>query len=413
MSTVLIALLFLLNALLMPLVVELVKERGAGLALRGIRLAVRLLPGAHRDRYREEWTAELDAMERQHVSQLVSSLRILLGAPSMGWVLRVRDRRRLLVEGRRERLTEGGKARKIFVTLLTGALAYLLANLSEQPQLWVITVAVFIGGITQVVQFVSDFENRLGSIEEKQETHLTEMRLLIKEGLARTNESTKRFQAAEVSALQADAITQLVRHSTQVRPDSSPLVAGFARLQINRMSQVLKELSEGVGVSYDGEDRDWLLGLTMQSRHTIDAISLSTVHAAGEGFDGGLWNSDLGQRYLELQRDATRREVVIRRVFVIDQLGQTNQDNLLRLCRQQKDLGFHVKVLDQSAIPDAIKSLISDFVVFDSVISYEVPPVSHDMKSTTVKTHLVLQSDRVKERMRQFEVFWSAALEIY
>lgn len=174
MSIVLIALLFLLNALLMPLVVELVKERAPGLALRVIRLAARLLPRTHRDRYREEWTAELDEMKRQNVSQLVSSLRILLGAPSTGWVLRVWERRQLLVE--------------------------------SEP---------------------------------------------------------------------ADAITKLVRNSTQIY-------------------------------------RDCLLGLTMQSRHTIDAVSLSTAHADGKEFDGGLWISDLGQRYLALQRDATCREVVIR-----------------------------------------------------------------------------------------------------
>jgi diguanylate cyclase (GGDEF)-like protein len=93
MSTILIVLLFLLNSLFLPLAVELVKERASGLALRVIRLAVRLLPRAHRDRYHEEWTAELDEMERQNISQLVSSLRILLGVPSMDWVLRVRDRR--------------------------------------------------------------------------------------------------------------------------------------------------------------------------------------------------------------------------------------------------------------------------------------------------------------------------------
>lgn len=61
MNTVLIA-------LLMPLIVELVKERSPVLALRAIRLAVRPLPRAHRDRYREEWIAELDEMERQNIS---------------------------------------------------------------------------------------------------------------------------------------------------------------------------------------------------------------------------------------------------------------------------------------------------------------------------------------------------------
>jgi hypothetical protein len=95
-----------LNGLLMPLVVELVKERALGLALRVIRLAVRLLPHAHQDRYREEWTAELDAVERQNASPLVFSLRILLRAPSVGLVLCVRDRRQLLAKDRRERLVD-------------------------------------------------------------------------------------------------------------------------------------------------------------------------------------------------------------------------------------------------------------------------------------------------------------------
>lgn len=296
MSIVLIALLFLLNALLMPLVVELIKERAPGLALQVIRVAVLFLPRAYRDRYREEWTAELDEMERQNVSQLVSSLRILLGASSMGWVLYVWDRR--------QRLVAGGR-------------------------------------------------------------------------------------------------------------DLPPLVHRFRQWQLNQISQFLKGLSDGIGVSYDGEDRDWLLGLTMQSRHTIDAISLSTAHADGEGFDKGLWISDLGQRYLALQRDAMRRDVVIRRVFVIDQSGQANQDGLLRICRQQKELGICVRVVDQSAIPDAAKSPTFDFIVFDGVISYEVSPAPHDMKSTTYKTHLILQSERVEERMRQYENLWSTALEIY
>jgi hypothetical protein len=302
MSTVLITLLFLLNALFMPLVVEFVKERAPKLALGMIRVAVRLLPRAHRDRYREEWTSELDEMERQNVSQLVSSLRILLSAPSMGWVLRARDRRQL---------------------------------------------------------------------------------------------------------------TRLIEHSTRIESDASPLVHAFAQSLINQVSQFLKELSEGGVISYDGEDRDWVLGLTMQSLNNIDAISLSTMRADGKDFDGGLWTSDFGLRYLELQRDAMRRGVVIRRVFITDQsalLG--DQDNLPCVCRHQKDLGIHVKVLDQSAIPDAIKSLMFDFVVFDSVASYEALPASRHTKSTTVKTRLALQPDRVEERMRQFEDLWSAGREI-
>jgi hypothetical protein len=349
-----------------------------------IRLAVRLLPRVHRDRHREEWTAELDEMERQNVSQLVSSLRILLGAPSMGWVLRVRDRRQRLVEDGRKRLTEVGKVfRKIVIALQVGGLTYLITGLTDQPQIWVLTVTVFIGGITLVVQFLNNIAYLLGNFEKKKK---------------------------------ADATTQLGLNFTQFRPNSSPLAYGFAQLQINQLSQFLKGLSEDGQVSYDGEDRDWILGLTMQSRATIDATSSSTIDAGSKSYDGGLWTSDLGQRYLELQREAIRRGVAIRRIFILDNSRLTMESDFLRICRRQQDLGIHTRVLDQSTIPHDLKNLLFDFIVFDGDISYEVTPTSRvedTMKLTTVKTHLVLQSDRVEERMRQFEIFWSAALEVY
>lgn len=63
-------------------------------------------------------------------------------------------------------------------------------------------------------------------------------------------------------------------------------------------------------------------------------------------------------------------------------------------------------------MPDAIKSLISDFVMFDNVISCEVTSTPDGIHSTTVKTRLVLQPDQVTARMRQFEDFWSAAREV-
>lgn len=177
-------------------------------------------------------------MERQNVSQLVSSLRILLSAPSMGWVLRFRNR-----------------------------------------------------------------------------------------------EATELFQAVEASALQTDTVIQLVRHCTKIAPASPPLFYEFVQLQINRMSEFLKEFSGGGIVECDGEDGDWILGLTMRSKCTIDATSLSTVDGGGKGFDGGLWTSDLGCRYIELQREAISRGVVIRRVFIIDRPEQATDADFLRLCQ--------------------------------------------------------------------------------
>jgi len=302
--------------------------------------------------------------------------------------------------------------RKIIITVLIGGMAYYVTDLTNQPQIWALTASVFLGGITLVVQFLNDFENRLENVEVSQAEHSAEMRSLIAEGFARTNEATELFQAVEASALQTDAVTRLVRHSTQIDPDSPPLVYRFAQLQINRMSQFLKELSEGGDVSYDGEDRDWLLGLTIEARQTLIATSLSTVDAGGESFDGGLWTSDFGLRYLELQREAVRRGVIIRRVFIVDQPEQTNDADLLRICRQQKNLGVQVRVLDRTHIPDA---LLFDFVVFDNTIGYEVIPASRvevGMRPMIVKTHLMRQPGRVEERTRRFEDLWVSAREL-
>jgi len=302
--------------------------------------------------------------------------------------------------------------RKIFITLLTGGMAYYLTNLTNQSPMWALAASIFIGGVTLIVQFLNDFENRLENVEVGQAERSAEMRSLIEEGFARTNEATELFQAVEASALQTDAVTQLVRHSTQIDPDSPPLVYGFAQLQITRMSQFLKELSEGGDVSYDGEDRDWILGLTIQSQQTLIATSLSTVDAGGESFDGGLWTSDFGLRYLELQREAVRRGVAVRRVFIVDRPEQTHDADLLRICRQQKDLGIQVRVLNRSDIPDA---LLFDFVVFDDAIGYEVTPASRvevSMKPMIVNTHLIRQPERLEERTRRFEDLWASAREL-
>ncbi len=304
--------------------------------------------------------------------------------------------------------------RKVLITLVIGGLTYLITNTSDQPQIWVITVSVFIGGITLVVQFMGDFERRLESVEEKQAAHSDKIRSLIEDGFARTNEVMELFQAVEASALQTDTVTQLVRNSTQIGHGSSPLIYRFAQSQINRMSQFLKELSEGGEVCYDGEDRDWILALTMQSQHTVDATSLSTVDAGGNGFAGGLWTTEHGQRYLAVQRDAVHRGVTIRRIFILDSPGQAKESDFLRIYRQQQDLGIQTRVLDRSTIPYAMKNLLFDFVVFDDVISYEVTPASRvedAMKPTIIKTHLALQPERVEERKQRFEDLWNSAQE--
>jgi hypothetical protein len=53
--------------------------------------ALWFLPVASRNRYRWEWLAALEEMERENVAPLVPAIRILLGAPSVSRTLRISD----------------------------------------------------------------------------------------------------------------------------------------------------------------------------------------------------------------------------------------------------------------------------------------------------------------------------------
>jgi hypothetical protein len=305
---------------------------------------------------------------------------------------------------------------KAMVTGVTGGVAYLITNLADQPQIWGLTLSAFIGGVTLVIQFLIDFENRLKAVEDRQSRHATKIERLVREGFSKINEATELFGLVEASAFRTDVVTQLVRHSTQIDPGSHPLIYDFAQTEITRMSEFLKELSEGGDVTYDGEDRDWLLALARNTRSTIDATSLSMSDSDGNGqVDEGLWNSDLGQRYLEAQRDAVDRGVAIRRVFILDRPELARDPNVRKACELQQEIGIEVRLLDPAAIPGKRRSSVFDFVVFDGVISYELVPASKigiDMGTVIANTRLVLRPHRVAERIQGFKDLWAAAKEM-
>jgi hypothetical protein len=98
---------------------------------------------------------------------------------------------------------------------------------------------------------------------------------------------------------------------------------------------------------YEGEDRDWLLGLTWTTRTSIDATSLVTIDStqSQSRVDGGLWTSDLGQRYLNRQREVIERGVRIRRVFIVERPEFRQDEDLDRVRRMHTDLGIEARTL--------------------------------------------------------------------
>jgi hypothetical protein len=290
--------------------------------------------------------------------------------------------------------------RRVALTVLAGGTTYLATNLADQPQMWAITLSAFISGVTLVLQFLIEFEKRLASVEA---------------AFSKVSEAAELFHSVEASALGAEVLKRFVRDSTQLDGTASPLVLSLAQNEVIRTSEFLKELSEGREVSYEGEDQVWLLTLTRDARYTIDATSLTTVDGAGNGTDGGFWFSDLGQRYTKMQSSAIKRGVSIRRVFVVDRSKLTKQPEVWG---RQRDIGIKVRVLDLASIATlpraAVDLILSDFIIFDDHISYEVAPVPivGVDGSRIVSTRLVLRPVRVRELVERFNEIWAFAEEL-
>ena len=294
--------------------------------------------------------------------------------------------------------------RKILVTAFTGSFVYLLTNLvPNTPQIWVLTVSVFTGGIVLVAQFFVEFDERLTMLEQKTSEHYQATQLLLEEGFSKITKAIELFGMVEGSALPTEVVTQFVRHATEIDPDPIPLVYRFAQAEIARLSQLLKELGKGGEVAYDGEDRDWLLALTRNVRSSIRATSLASVDAAG------FWMSDLGQLYLEIQHEVSRRDVTIQRIFILDRTDFAEDPEFKHICRWQLEHNIDVRILDPTVIPGPWKL---DFILFDETLSYETTPLMQaptESRPAITNTRLVLDQHKVKIRINRFNELWNLA----
>jgi hypothetical protein len=272
-------------------------------------------------------------------------------------------------------------------------------------------MAAGVGGGILIIQFLIDFEKRLAGVERGLITQNAETRQAIDRSFSRINEATRLFAEVEAVGLNSETVTTFVQRVAEIGPDTPPLVSAFVQSEIDRISRFVHELTDREA-TYDGEDRDWLIALTRSATSTIDAVSLSGVDAGGKFFDGGFWGSDLGHRYLELQREAVQRDVRIRRVFVVERNDLVDDPGLQVMCHTQAKLGIEVRVLYPAAVPNTMKGYLYDFILFDDVLSYEVTPAVHfedDRNPLILNTRLVLQQVRLEERKGRYQQLWAAA----
>ncbi len=155
------------------------------------------------------------------------------------------------------------------------------------------------------------------------------------------------FGPMERSVLDVGRLTEFFQTVGEAEASISPLLQRLARREIKRVASFVRQLPVGNEIAYDGEDREWLLGLTHEAQRSIDAISLVDANAGMHAFDGGLLTTDLGTRYLTLQREAIDRQVSIRRIFVFENQELARDEMFLKIIQLQRDVGVDVRMLDR------------------------------------------------------------------
>jgi hypothetical protein len=191
------------------------------------------------------------------------------------------------------------------------------------------------------------------------------------------------------------------------------LLVRLGRREIERVTSFVQQVPGGREITYDGEDREWLLGLTQEVERSMEAISLAAVDTPTRSFDGGLWTSDLGVRYLESQRQAIDRGVSVRRIFVYEDEGLTRDELFLRIVQMQRDAGIDVRILEYGLIPEWLRGMIFEFVIFDDEVSYEMLPSASlhyaTFRPIIFRTMLVPTPSRIKDLGKRFGQLWTAA----
>jgi hypothetical protein len=309
-----------------------------------------------------------------------------------------------MTSGRTDRSLARGIGLKVALPLLVGLITLVGAHFGGMQAGDALELAAVVAFAFALALFIVDTQIRISAVGERATAGFTQIgRLAELSGLM------------ERSSLGPVLLTDFLQTAGQVDGRVNPLLQRVAVREVERVALFLRQLPVGIEISYDGEDRDWMLALTREAKTSVNAISLSTVDAGVLGLDGGLWTSDLGQRYLELQRQAVARKVRIRRIFVVEHEHEemVQDESFLRITAMQRDIGVEVRMLDHKLIPDWMRSMIFDFIVFDGAVSYETTPTtsfsSGQSRPGMLRTRLAPQPKRVQELEERFEKLWEQA----
>ncbi|TWJ08346.1 hypothetical protein LX16_4574 [Stackebrandtia albiflava] len=329
-------------------------------------------------------------------------------------------------------------ARKVIVTVVVGVFGYMLTENALNDGPLAVMASVFLGGVAFVTQFLVDTERKLDGLQRSleheiaalrrdnaehlealREAHSNHQRKLdghIRRTFRQISEATELHALVSDSPLPAQAVSDWVRAAVQVSKETPELTSQVIQSEIRRGLTFMRELHNGAG-SYDGEDRDWLLNLAKLAENSIKATSLATVDSGTGAGDGGLWQTDLGMRYLDYQEQAIRRGVTVQRIFIIDIPQLNPRGPLADVLQRQRARGVEVRVLNPLSMhrAEVNANALYDFIVFDDQVTYETISASRaDLGSAPYirSTRVGVDPTRTAEHLKHFETLWKIATEV-
>jgi hypothetical protein len=299
-------------------------------------------------------------------------------------------------------MTSSRMRRGLVQGILIGLITLVVSDIGGMQVANSLELAAVVAFGIALVLFIVDTEIRVSAVGERVSASFMQIGRL-----------AELFALMERSSLGPALLADFLETASEVDGRVNPLLQRLARREVERVTEFVRQLPVGGGIAYDGEDRDLLLGLAREAEHSIDAISLSTVDVGMRGFDGGLWTSDLGHRYLQLQREAITRKVRVRRIFLFENEDLARDETFMSITQMQRDAGVEVRMLDHQLIPEWMRSMIFDFIVFDEAVSYETTPATSftagQTRPAVVRTYLAASPDRIHDLERKFEQLWEAA----
>ncbi|MFE9442203.1 hypothetical protein ACFYO2_25090 [Streptomyces sp. NPDC006602] len=289
---------------------------------------------------------------------------------------------------------------KTLITVVVGTVAYVITNLIDQSQdeLWKLAMSVVIGGSALIVQYMVDFEKRLGAVETGQHTQTQ----VLGHRFTQLSEAAGLLNELDQAGMSTADARRLIKSASQVGLQGPEIVKAFARAEIDSLASVVTDLT-GMSAHWQRDNNEWLIRLTECARRTIDATSSSV--------DRPFWDTDPAGHYLDAQIEAMRvAEVIIRRLFMINAAEESDDEFMSRfmtLCQGQRDLGIKVRYMVLSPQRHT-RAAARDIVIFDGALYLEFEP---DRQQSNLQTRLDADARRVDGQVRRFNDLWEAAAE--